>query len=115
MKLTRSMQATQALLEEEELFDVLYLARPPEYRTKRGPGGSLPGRAPNKRHDWHGRHSRLLQQYFGPDLIFDDVVFRRRYRMSRRLFSKIAIGALDHDSFSFRNKMLQARSIYQAS
>ncbi|ETP03402.1 hypothetical protein F441_19628 [Phytophthora nicotianae CJ01A1] len=97
------MQFVQALLEEDEeeeaVFDILYLLRPPGANIKRKHGGSVPGRSPNKRRDWHGRHTRLLQQYFGPDPIFEEAVFRRRYRMSRRLFSHIAHSVTNHDTY----------------
>nr|XP_043630322.1 uncharacterized protein LOC122601642 [Erigeron canadensis] len=48
--------------------------------------------AHSRRYIWRDRHSaheRLMNMYFVDEPMFEDDVFRTRYRMSRRLFLKI--------------------------
>ncbi|KAE9338378.1 hypothetical protein PF008_g12096 [Phytophthora fragariae] len=63
------------------------------------PGGSRPGRAPNKKRDPASRHLRLLQQYFGPDPIYDEGDYRNRFRMRQQLFQRIMEGVVATDSY----------------
>lgn len=63
------------------------------------PGGSVPGRAPNKRRNYHARHVRLLEQYFGPFAVYDERDFRRRFRMQRSLFIKLCEKVALHDPY----------------
>ena len=53
-------------------------------------GGSLPGRAPNKERDFIGAHAKLMRDYFaGPNSIYDEGDFERRFQMPRALFNRI--------------------------
>ncbi|KAF4127734.1 hypothetical protein GN958_ATG23100 [Phytophthora infestans] len=66
-------------------------------RTRRG--GSLPGKAPNKRRDFRARYERMVEQYIGPNPIYNADDFRRRFRMSKTLFVCILDGVLTTDSY----------------
>lgn len=52
-------------------------------------GGSRIGRAPNLNRDSSAGHERLMQDYFVNIPVYGEHVFRRRFRMSRRLFLQI--------------------------
>ncbi len=60
-------------------------------------GGSHPGRRPNRRRDPHARHLRLVEQYFAETPVYNENDFRRRYRMSRRLFERVKAGIVEAD------------------
>lgn len=70
-----TIQATNLLLDEEE---------PPVH------GGSRPGKDPNRPRDFEGAYHRLVEHYFKPDPLYPESIFRRRFRMSRHLFLRIA-------------------------
>jgi hypothetical protein len=56
-------------------------------------GGSRPaGKAPNKKRDFEQAYKRLLEQYFrGPDSIYNEGDFERRFWMPpRAIFNKIS-------------------------
>ncbi|OWZ11810.1 Ribosomal protein [Phytophthora megakarya] len=60
---------------------------------------TIPGRAPNKKRDASGRHTRLLEQYFGPDPVYNARDVRTRFRMTQRLFLRILQGVVETDSY----------------
>lgn len=68
---------------EDAAFSELMAATPECVRSRKRSDGSYPGRAPNKKRDPHGRHERLLQQYFGPEPMYNDLDFRNRFRMNQ--------------------------------
>lgn len=68
--------------EEEHAFMAIIDATPRGICVQPEPGGSRPGRAPNKKRDPAARHLRLLQQYFGPEPIYNEREFRTRFRMT---------------------------------
>lgn len=51
---------------------------------------------------------QLFNDYFAPNPVFDEGIFRRRFRMSRRLFDRIHDGVLAHDDY-FKQKYNAAR------
>jgi len=104
MDLTALVSSAQDLLEEDEeeeelIHDLLFQRRPPGVVTKRRRGGSQPGRSPNKRRNYHERHVRLLEQYFGPFPVYSANDFRRRFRMRQQLFHKVMTAVTAYDSF----------------
>ena len=50
-------------------------------------GGSEAGKGPNKRRDFTAAAERFDRLYLGVDPVFNDKDFRRRFRMSKQLFS----------------------------
>ena len=44
-------------------------------------------------------HNRLVNAYFGENPLHDDVTFRRRFRMSRELFTRIVREVTDHSTY----------------
>ncbi|EFP89902.2 uncharacterized protein PGTG_16190 [Puccinia graminis f. sp. tritici CRL 75-36-700-3] len=66
-------------------------------------GGSRPGKRPNRPWDFEGSYQRLYNQYFSVNPLYDDEIFRRRFRMSRSLFLKIAEAVEQQDDY-FRQK-----------
>jgi hypothetical protein len=79
---TASLKAARILLdddddEEDLLNELLFLQRPPGAGEKCCFRGSRPTRAPNKRCDFHARHRRLLEQYFGPSPVYSEQNFRK--------------------------------------
>uniref|UniRef100_H3G773 DDE Tnp4 domain-containing protein n=1 Tax=Phytophthora ramorum TaxID=164328 RepID=H3G773_PHYRM len=45
------------------------------------------------------RHLRLLQQYFGPKPVYDSSAFRKRFRITQRLFTKMLIAVVETDDY----------------
>lgn len=84
---------------EDEAAFAMIIARPLSIGIKRAPRRSQPGRAPNKKRDPHRRHLRLLQQYFGPEPVYNEYDFRRCFRITPRLFSNIHMSVVQHDSY----------------
>lgn len=62
-------------------------------------GGSLPGRAANLDRDQHGHAERLHNDYFAASPRYNNEQFRRRWRMSRQVFSNIASALVQHDRY----------------
>ena len=57
-------------------------------------------RQPNKARDFAGAYARVVKNYFsGPESVYDDVDFERRFRMSRRLFNQIHDRIMGLDPF----------------
>ena len=92
--------ATQYYL-DDDVFDsaILLLMQEKSDGRKSKRGGSKLGRLPNKKRDFLGAHSRMIAHYFAPDAVYNEKDFRRRYRMSKRLFSKIMNAVQDQNSF----------------
>ena len=58
-----------------------------------------PGRAANIDRRRERRGKDLLEDYFIPNSVFPDHVFRRRFRMQRSLFAKIMSDVCNHDPY----------------
>jgi len=67
-----------------ELHEYLTISHIP-----RGPGGSYPGRSANLARDCVAGNAGLLRDYFNLTPVYGELLFRRRFRMSRRLFVRI--------------------------
>jgi len=74
-------------------------------------GGSRPGRQPNKEREYDKRYDHLMKQYFVDKPIYNDVMFRRRFRMSKRLFDKVYHGVLQADGY-FEQRQESLASIH---
>lgn len=74
---------------------------------------SRKGRRPNKKRDFKGAYNRLMTNYFnGPDSVYDDTDFERRFRMSRRLFNGIHSMVVGRDPFIHKKDALGRLGIY---
>jgi hypothetical protein len=83
---TELMMAATILLHEHTLR--------PVYR------GSVKGCKPNVKRNRERGNYQLYRDYFHPtNPLFDAQRFRRRYRMSRKLFLKILNGVRVHDNY----------------
>ena len=60
-------------------------------------GGSRPGKNPNKNRDFQQGYQRIFQDYFAQNAVYDDKLFRRRFRMRRELFIRIMKSIELHD------------------
>ncbi|XP_029708579.2 uncharacterized protein LOC115255014 [Aedes albopictus] len=86
------------VLSDDEDFEVVHqyfnysqellLKAATEYETNHA-GGSRPGKKPNINRGAHEGAQRLFQDYFSESPTYTDSQFRRRFRMSRNLFTKI--------------------------
>ncbi|KAG2998480.1 hypothetical protein PC128_g25901 [Phytophthora cactorum] len=85
--------------EDEAAFLALIESRHSSLWRSSLPGGSRPGKAPNKLRDAASRHLRLLPQYFGPNPIYKEDDFRTRFRMSRRLFIRVLKAVVEDDPY----------------
>lgn len=85
--------------EDEMAFNAIMAVSPSRTNPSARIGGSYPGRAPNKKRDPHGRHFRLLQQYFAPDAVYNDRDFRNRFRISKSLYSVVHRGVVETDEY----------------
>ncbi|XP_047337985.1 putative nuclease HARBI1 [Impatiens glandulifera] len=61
-------------------------------------GGSIPGHIVINR-DRENAHHRLYNDYFSDNPVYNEIMFRRRYRMSRSLFIRIVDAVKDHDRY----------------
>ncbi|GJV64812.1 ALP1-like protein isoform X1 [Tanacetum coccineum] len=52
--------------------------------------------------DRYGVHDRLVAAFFSDEPMYDEVKFRKTFRMARPLFNEIATAVIDHDPL-FRN------------
>jgi hypothetical protein len=64
-----------------------------------GRGGSRPGRRKSKARQRMEGYCMLYVDYFADDPLHDDVIFRRRYRMGRKLFLKIVEHVREFDDY----------------
>ena len=62
-------------------------------------GGSRPGRSPNINRNSLEGHERIIKDYFADQPIYDEKLFRRRFRMRRALFLKIVNAVEGHDPY----------------
>ena len=62
-------------------------------------GGSKPGKQPNILRDFEGSYQRLLSHYFAAQPLYSEETFRRRFRMARPLFLKIAEAVENHNIY----------------
>ncbi|KAF0714194.1 hypothetical protein AaE_011626 [Aphanomyces astaci] len=67
--------------------------------TYKKPHGSRPGRAPNVNRGHAMGADRLYQDYFAPNAVYNERLFRRRFRMQRELFIRIVQGIKTHDEY----------------
>ncbi|KAA1072966.1 hypothetical protein PGT21_037151 [Puccinia graminis f. sp. tritici] len=44
-------------------------------------GGSHPGKQPNRPRDFEGSYNKLMQHYFSAQPLYNEEIFRRRFRM----------------------------------
>jgi hypothetical protein len=75
----------------EDLIDVQPL--PPKR------GGSVPGRLAYRKRGRLVHHDIIMRDYFCDNPVYDDVQFRTRFRMSRRLFLKVVEAICAFDSY----------------
>ena len=61
--------------------------------------GSRPGKMPDRRHHFEHAAQRLFSQYLSDDLLYDDNMFRRRYRVSRRIYRRVHDAVVEHDAY----------------
>ena len=62
-------------------------------------GGSKPGKAPNLTRQFHEAEERIKRQYFVKGSTYDEKLFRRRFRMKKRLFMRIFEGVQKEDAY----------------
>jgi hypothetical protein len=58
-------------------------------RAKRAHGGSTPGKAANAKRMFQIGHDAIMRDYLGPNPVYNEKTFRRRFRMPSHLFRKI--------------------------
>ena len=83
-------------LEEEEDIALILMLHNKTKRPKRG--GSVFGREKFKRERLEA-DAKLMRNYFIPTHVYPEHMFRRRFRMSIRLFREIAERLKAHDRF----------------
>lgn len=62
-------------------------------------GGSKPGKRPNLARDFEGSYQRLMEHYLCAEPLYPEETFRRRFRMNRPLFMRIAGAIEEHDPY----------------
>jgi hypothetical protein len=99
-RLQRQLKDEEEAHAEEDAFHELVVITN-DHMEKKGPkaGGSRPGKRPNINRERHIGAERVMKDYFGDNPVYDDRLFRRRYRMSRQLFLKIHNDVVSHDSY----------------
>ncbi|XP_062200020.1 uncharacterized protein LOC133902445 [Phragmites australis] len=85
--------------EEDELLVLIAIEEEEAGGARRSrQRGSMPGHAVIDRQHREGA-ARLYADYFADNPVYGDVLFRRRFRMSWRLFLRIAAAVEDHDTW----------------
>lgn len=74
---------------QQYLFDAHVVVSAMQKSKKKQAGGSRPGKKPNINRNAHEGAVRLQQDYFSENPTYSDEQFRRRFRMSRKVFTKI--------------------------
>ncbi|KAA1077177.1 hypothetical protein PGTUg99_006919 [Puccinia graminis f. sp. tritici] len=72
LEINAVMEAAALLLDEDDQTEQIEPVH----------GGSKPGKRPNRPRDFEGSYQRLLHQYFSENPLYDDEIFRRRFRMA---------------------------------
>lgn len=67
-------------------------------------GGSRPGRRPNVERECVLGHERIFRDYFAADPVYNELQFRRRFRMSRQLFLRLVDAVQDHDAYFIQKR-----------
>jgi hypothetical protein len=62
-------------------------------------GGSHPGKQPNRPCDFEGSYNKLMQHYFSAQPLYNEEIFRHRFRMGKPLFMKIAEAIQDFEEY----------------
>ncbi|XP_062198783.1 uncharacterized protein LOC133901424 [Phragmites australis] len=89
--------------EEDELLVLIAIKEEEAAAARRSrQRGSMPGHAVIDRQHREGA-ARLYNDYFADNPVYGDILFRRRFRMSRRLFLRIAATVEEHDTW-FRQR-----------
>ncbi|XP_062188842.1 uncharacterized protein LOC133892125 [Phragmites australis] len=89
--------------EEDELLVLIAIEEEEAAAVRRSrQRGSMPGHAVIDRQHREGA-ARLYNDYFADNPVFGDILFCRRFRMSRRLFLRIAAAVEEHDTW-FRQR-----------
>jgi hypothetical protein len=90
------------------LIDELY-----DNQTQKKKGGSLPGKATNKRRDFGDAYHRLVIDYFsGVNSVYNEVDFERRFRINRGVFVRIYETLLGKGKFIQRSDALGKQGIH---
>ena len=91
--------------DSDDEFDAIIMAAQEEEmsrRRTRGHRGSIPGHRVINRGRQEG-HERLYRDYFCEHPVYPVNLFRRRFRMSRPLFSQIVEDVVSHNAY-FRQR-----------
>ncbi|KAE8979857.1 hypothetical protein PR002_g24301 [Phytophthora rubi] len=70
-----------------------------ERPKKKRRGGSIPGKAANIDRGREAADQRLYEDYFSPSPTYPEKLFRRRFRMSSRLFDRIVTAVTENDVY----------------
>jgi hypothetical protein len=93
-----------AAQDEEHMLILAYLSSLYAETTIGRCGGSAPGHRKCKSRQRIEGYCILYADYFADNLLHGEAIFRRRFRMSRKLFLKIVYALQDYD-FYFRCKL----------
>lgn len=88
--LDSASSVSQSEPQADELFES-FIAETQSSSDEEAPmwGGSQKGKAPNKKQDFTGAHTRLVGDCFnGRDSVCNEVDFERRFRMPRSAFAR---------------------------
>ncbi|KAJ9551613.1 hypothetical protein OSB04_015658 [Centaurea solstitialis] len=85
---------------------IQHISNQQNYRPNHG--GSIPGRLFISR-DRESANSRLFHDYFSETPLYNDAMFRRRFRMSRSLFLRIVDEVKSHDGYFVQRRDLVGR------
>ena len=102
-------EAEADVQEEEHLMVLAALAQLLASIEKPRRGGSAPGRMKAK--NWHHLegYCMLYSDYFADAPLHGDKTFRRRYRMSRKLFLRIVNAIREFDNYLFARRIAPAQ------
>ena len=85
----RPMGLSDLLFDDADEAVVGIILQQLKNRKSRSRGGSKIGKSPNKSRDIAAGHRRIMMDYLAPSPVYSEKQFRRRYRMSSRLFRRL--------------------------
>jgi hypothetical protein len=84
-----------------------------EEASKKVWGGSMKGKAPNKKRDFEKSYNNLVRDYFNEqDSVYNEVDFERRFRISRSIFHEVYNTILGKGMFVQRKDALGKSGIH---
>lgn len=88
-----------SIINDQDLHNETDFDNNNRHPKRRKGGGSQPGKAANLDRRFRETEERIQRQYFSEGSTYSEKLFRRRFRMKKRLFMRIFEGVCREDSY----------------